>query len=54
VQAYYFSFPNIRSAATKNKSRILAAEKELFSDNDFIASNRVYDKKYRELPHAIL
>lgn len=38
VQAYYFSFPNDRSAAAKNKSKVLAAAKELFADNDFIAS----------------
>jgi hypothetical protein len=38
VQAYYFSFPKVRDAAVKNKSKILLAAKELFADNDFIAS----------------
>lgn len=38
VQAYYFSFPKVRDAAVKNKSKILTAAKELFADNEFIAS----------------
>ena len=38
VQAYYLSFPKVRAAAIKDRSKIVAAAKELFSDNDFIAS----------------
>lgn len=38
VQAYYFSFPKVREAAARNKSKIMHAAKELFADNDFIAS----------------
>jgi hypothetical protein len=38
VQAYYFSFRNVRIAAAKNKPEVLAAAKKLFADNDFLAS----------------
>jgi hypothetical protein len=38
VQAYYFSFPRVRTAAAKNKSEIVQAAKQLFADYDFIAS----------------
>ena len=38
VQAYYLSFPAVRSAAAKNKSAILDEAKALFGDTDFIAS----------------
>jgi hypothetical protein len=38
VQAYYFSFPKVREAAVRNKSKILLAAKELFADNEFLAS----------------
>lgn len=38
VQAYYFSFPNVRAAAATKKPKLVAAAKKLFADNDFIAS----------------
>lgn len=38
VQAYYFTFPKVRAAATKDKAALTAAAKELFADNDFTAS----------------
>jgi hypothetical protein len=38
VQAYYFSFPRVRTAAAKNKSEIVHAAKQLFADYDFTAS----------------
>jgi len=38
VQAYYLAFPKVRVAALKNKSQVVAEAKELFSDNDFLAS----------------
>jgi len=38
VQAYYLSFPKVRSAALKNKAAMVRASKQLFADNDFIAS----------------
>lgn len=38
VQAYYFSFPKVRSASAKKKSQLQAAAKKLFADNDFLAS----------------
>jgi len=38
VQAYFFSFPKVRSAATKGKVEVLQASKELFSDTAFTSS----------------
>jgi len=38
VQAYYFSFPRVRTAAAKNKSEIVQAAKQLSEDYDFTAS----------------
>jgi hypothetical protein len=38
VQAYYLSYPKVRTAAAKNTSEVQAAAKELFADSDFLAS----------------
>lgn len=38
VQAYYFSFAKVRAAATKSKSEVLQAAKELFEDPSFTSS----------------
>ena len=38
VQAYYLSIPKVRVIAVKNKSKVLAAAKQLFADTDFVAS----------------
>jgi hypothetical protein len=38
VQAYFFSFPKVRTAATKSKSEVLRAAKELFEDRPFTSS----------------
>jgi hypothetical protein len=38
VRAYYFSFTKVRTAATKSKSEVLQASKELFSDTAFTSS----------------
>lgn len=38
VQAYYFSFPDVRAAALKNLKAVNAAFKQLSNDADFVAS----------------
>jgi hypothetical protein len=38
VQAYYFSFPAVRTAALKNKTAIAQGAKQLFSNREFSAS----------------
>jgi hypothetical protein len=38
VQAYYFSFPKVRTAATKSRAEVLQTSKELFSDTAFTSS----------------
>jgi hypothetical protein len=38
VQAYYLSFPNIRAAAVRNKSAVVQAARQLFSNHEFDAS----------------
>jgi hypothetical protein len=38
VQAYYLSFPNVRSAAANNKAAIAQAAKQLFANGEFNAS----------------
>jgi hypothetical protein len=38
VQAYYLSFPNVRSTAVKNKVPIVQGAKRLFSNTEFSAS----------------
>jgi hypothetical protein len=38
VQAYYLSFPKIRSAALKNKAGVLQSSKQLFADQEFLSA----------------
>jgi len=38
VQAYYLSFPKVRSAAIKHRTAIVEGSRHLFSDTDFMAS----------------
>jgi hypothetical protein len=38
VQAYYLSFPKVRSAVLKNKAAVLQSSKQLFGDKDFLGS----------------
>jgi len=38
VQAYYLSFPTVRSGAVKNRVAVVKASKQLFGDSEFNAS----------------
>jgi hypothetical protein len=38
VQAYYFSSPRVRAAATAKKAILLAKAKDLFADAEFMSS----------------